>query len=285
MLFPLFFLMNMLKHLRDMAGISVTGNALLFSAALIGIVYALKDGIGDTWVWVNPRVGLYPKFIGTVFFSMASPGVILAIEHDMQKPWNYTKCNGVLNWGMIFVTLLHVLVGVTGYLKWGSETLGNFIRNHHTNDVATLVALIMQALAIYFTYGLQCYMPITILTNEYVFPALEENICKGSLYQWDLIVRFSVSLATCLLAASIPKLELFTGLVGAIGISTLTTLIPITLYILVNYDERGMLRSRMILSVALLLVALFITLCAIIVNIISIVEYFEQKYTRVVRYC
>lgn len=55
----------------------------------------------------------------------------------------------------------------------------------------------MQALAIYFTYGLQCYMPITILTNEYVFPALEENICKGSLYQWDLIVRFSVSLATC----------------------------------------------------------------------------------------
>lgn len=75
-LFPLFFLMNMAKNLADIAPISIVGNVLLIGAAIIGIVYALKDGIGDTWTTIQPSVGLYPKFIGLVFFSMCSPGVV-----------------------------------------------------------------------------------------------------------------------------------------------------------------------------------------------------------------
>ncbi|XP_054011930.1 proton-coupled amino acid transporter-like protein CG1139 [Hylaeus anthracinus] len=277
MFFPIFFLMNMMKHLKDMASAAIVGNVLLFSAALIGTVYALKDGIGEKWVWVSPRIGLYPKFIGTVFFSMVSPGVILAIEHEMETPWNYTKLCGVLHWGMTFITLLHVLVGAIGYLKWGTDALGNFIRNHRVNDVATVAALSMQAIAIYFTYGLQCYMPINILSNAYVLPALEENICKGSPFVWDLIVRFAVSLATCLLAASIPKLDLFTGLVGSICISTLSTLIPVALYILVYYGNYGSRKWRLILGLSLLFIGLVITLCAVVVNLTLIVQYFAQK--------
>lgn len=75
-IFPLFFVMNMARNLADIAPISVAGNILLFAASLIGIVYALKDGIGDTWSSIGPNVSLYPKFIGTVFFSMCSPGVV-----------------------------------------------------------------------------------------------------------------------------------------------------------------------------------------------------------------
>lgn len=75
-LFPFLFLINIVKNLADIAPISVAGNILLVLAGIIGIVYALKDGIGDTWVTIQPRVDLYPKFAGMVFFSMCSPGLV-----------------------------------------------------------------------------------------------------------------------------------------------------------------------------------------------------------------
>jgi len=59
---------------------------------------------------------------------------ILAIEHSMKKPWNYIKMCGILNWGMAFLVLVHIFVGSIGYLKWGPDALGNFIRNHETHD-------------------------------------------------------------------------------------------------------------------------------------------------------
>jgi len=55
----------------------------------------------------------------------------------------------------------------------------------------------MQALAIYFTYGLQCYMPIRILNYGYAIPAIEEGTCKGTPFLWDLIIRFGITIVTC----------------------------------------------------------------------------------------
>lgn len=75
-IFPLLFLMNMAKNLAEIAPISIAGNIFLVAAAIIGIVYALKDGIGDDWFVFGPSVGLYPKFFGMVFFSMCSPGLV-----------------------------------------------------------------------------------------------------------------------------------------------------------------------------------------------------------------
>ncbi|XP_071570071.1 proton-coupled amino acid transporter-like protein acs [Temnothorax nylanderi] len=304
MIFPLLFVMNMLKNLADIAPISIAGNILLLAAGLIGVVYALKDGISDKWNTIGPNINMYPKFIGMVFFSMCSPGVILAIEHSMKKPWDYVKPCGILNWGMAFLVLIHILVGSIGYLKWGPDALGNFIRNHETHDGPTIAALIMQALAIYFTYGLQCYMPIRILKDGYAIPAIEDGTCKGTPFLWDLIIRFGITIVTCkqqflfkplsrvvplslvnlkvnsaeldgILAAAIPKLDLFTGLVGAICISTLATLIPVTLYILVHHEDYGKFKWRLILGGSMFSIAFIAALCAVTTNFILIVKYFR----------
>lgn len=48
----------------------------IYTAAMIGAVYALKDGIGKKWVMIGSDMCLYPKFVGTVFFSMSSPGIV-----------------------------------------------------------------------------------------------------------------------------------------------------------------------------------------------------------------
>lgn len=77
------------------------------------------------------------------------------------------------------------------------------------------------------------------------------------------------------LAAAIPKLDLFTGLVGAICISTLTTLIPTTLYILVHYEDFGKFKWRLLLGVTMFSVALVAAVCAMTTNLILIVRFLK----------
>lgn len=55
----------------------------------------------------------------------------------------------------------------------------------------------MQAMAIYLTYGLQCYMPITILKDNYALPYIERGVWKGTVYLWDMIIRFFITVITC----------------------------------------------------------------------------------------
>jgi len=78
MLFPFLFIMTVMKNPKRMTLISLVGNILIMTAGVIGIIYALKDGIGDTWVIIGSDFESYAKFIGMVFFSMCSPGLVSA---------------------------------------------------------------------------------------------------------------------------------------------------------------------------------------------------------------
>lgn len=56
----------------------------------------------------------------------------------------------------------------------------------------------MQALSIYFTYGLQCYMPIIILLDQYIMPEADDNRPRGKIYFfWNVMIRLIVTLITC----------------------------------------------------------------------------------------
>ena len=87
-LFPLCFVINTMKYLHDIDVISIFGNLLLFAAAMIGAVYALKDGIGEKWVVIGPDMYLYPKFVGTVFFGMSSPGIVSFRLYSVNRTLN-----------------------------------------------------------------------------------------------------------------------------------------------------------------------------------------------------
>ncbi|KAK0078542.1 hypothetical protein PV325_002375 [Microctonus aethiopoides] len=243
-LVPFFLLLNMVKGLNALVPISIVGNLFLSIACIIGIVYAIKYESTNDWVLMASDIKYYPKFIGIVFFALGSPGMIIAIEHSMNKPWDYTKACGVLNWGMGMLIVIHVVVGSIGYYKWGNATMSNFILNHHELDSMTLIALIMQALAIYFTYGLQCYVPITILSEEYANKSIADGYLKGTPYAWEIIARIGVTLFTCISAAAIPKLHLYTNFIGSLCIGTLGFLFPIILYIISNCGNWNELKHR-----------------------------------------
>ena len=128
------------------------------------------------------------------------------------------------------------------------------------------IVILMMSLAIFFSYGLQFYVPIELL-----LPPLKARVSE----QWQLtaefVLRYSIVLFTCklindqksatprvimmsivngkecsnifisyvlvALAAAIPKLDLFISLVGSISSSTLALMAPPIIHSLTYWND------------------------------------------------
>lgn len=54
---------------------------------------------------------------------------VMPLENHMASPQSFTGLCGVLNQGMSFVTLIYVLLGFFGYLRYGDATEGSITYN------------------------------------------------------------------------------------------------------------------------------------------------------------
>ncbi|KAL2717908.1 proton-coupled amino acid transporter 2-like, partial [Vespula squamosa] len=179
--FPFFMLINLSEDLHKMIFNSMVGNIFILNATAIGLAYSFQKDNSEDWKIVSKELVYYPRFFGFVFCSLSSPGLILAIEHSTQKLWNYNKLYGILDQCMTIIVGIHLIVGIVGYIKWGPNVSENFIHNiHKDRDGYTLTALVTQAAAIYFTYGLLSYVPINIVLRQYILPLIETKLRKGT---------------------------------------------------------------------------------------------------------
>lgn len=71
----------------------------------------------------------WPLFFGTVIFSFEGIALVLPLQNSMIEPKNFTKTYGVLNVGMTIVTILFLITGIFGYLKYGEATAGTLTMN------------------------------------------------------------------------------------------------------------------------------------------------------------
>ena len=88
------------------------------------------------------------------------------------------------------------------------------------SSLATLVK-VMMALAIFFSYAIQFYVPVDII-NSYI----QDKISADKHVKVEYLVRLILVLFTFTLAAVIPKLDLFISLVGSVSSSTLALMAP-----------------------------------------------------------
>lgn len=52
----------------------------------------------------------------------------------MRRPQRFIGLGGVLNQGLAAVTLMYILVGFLGYLKFGEATMANITLNFEDSD-------------------------------------------------------------------------------------------------------------------------------------------------------
>ncbi|XP_053594577.1 proton-coupled amino acid transporter-like protein CG1139 [Microplitis demolitor] len=274
-LFPLFLLLNLIRGLNAIAPISIIGNVLIIVAALIGAAYAVIKSESD-WVYVQKDYHKYPKFLGTIFFALSSPALALAIQQDMKEPQHFTRKCGVLNWGMGTLIFMHVIIGIVGYAKYGSSVTGNFVQNHLRLDTVTAIALGVQALGIFFSYGIQCFLPISILHKDYAVRSIQDGCLKGTPYFWNIMIRIAVTLLTCVLAASIPQLQIFTSFVGALCVATLGFIVPVIVFMISHHGKYGRCKWKLILSLFILILGAIAMILATISSIKSTFDYLKE---------
>jgi solute carrier family 36 (proton-coupled amino acid transporter) len=70
-----------------------------------------------------------PLFFGTALFAFEGIALILPLQNAMKKPQSFTKIFGVLNVGMVLVTIIYLLLGTIGYWRYGENSAASLTLN------------------------------------------------------------------------------------------------------------------------------------------------------------
>lgn len=240
MLLPALILMNLIRNLKYLAPLSMIANIFIACGMGITFYYIFLDlPPVDSRPHFAPITEL-PMFFGTAIFALEGIGVVMPLENNMKTPTHFIGCPGVLNLGMFFVVILYAATGFFGFLKYGDDTQASITLNLPAEDVLAQCVKLMIAIAIFFTYSLQFYVPLEIIwKNLKIHFGARKLVAEYS-------IRIFLVICTVGIAIAIPNLGGFISLVGAVCLSTLGLMFP-SLIELVTFWDSGLGRFNWML--------------------------------------
>lgn len=244
---------NCLKNLKILAPFSTLANIVTFIGLGFVLFYVFQDlpSLSE-----RPPVGpieSYPLYFGTVLFALEAVGVFIALEANMEKPKNFVSKFGVLNVGMTLVTILYGFVGFFGYLKYGEASKDAITLSLPEGELLPEITRGLFTFAIFISYALQCYVPISIIWENYFSDEIKKS-SKSNTYLLGL--RVLTTIFTFLVAAAVPHLGLFISLFGAFCLSILGLAFPAIMEICVLWpDKYGTLKWHLWKDLGLVLFA------------------------------
>ncbi|EFA01717.1 Proton-coupled amino acid transporter 4-like Protein [Tribolium castaneum] len=223
------------RQLKHLVPFSIIANVTMVTAFLITLYYMFS---GISSIKIEERklfkdVSLIPLFFSTVLFAMEGIGTMLPIENSMIKP-QFIGCPGVLNVAMSFVVTLYTIIGLFGYIRFGDSVKANVIEELPNSDIAAQVAKLCIAIAVFFTFMLQFYVPCDITWRKLARKIPEKHHNVSQIVMRTILVCFVTGIA-----AAVPKLDAIIGLVGSVFFSTLGLFIPVVIDIILNLGENG----------------------------------------------
>jgi proton-coupled amino acid transporter len=143
--------------------------------------------------------------------------------------------------------------------------------------------------AIFITYNLAFYVSINVLwpavlnSSEYLQSLSADQTNKDDTFLTpkrkltliENLFRMAVVAVTFLLPISIPKIDLFINLVGAVPSSTLNIIFPAILDIAVFWRKDKSI-TRLIKNVLILVFGVFILISGTIVSLKDIIDYYKH---------
>merc|ERR1712020_470839 len=157
-----------------------------------------------------------------------------------------------------------------GYLKFGDTIQASITYNLPPTELAGQITLCLYSLAIFFSYSLQFYVVIDIIKKN----ILEKKWGGRSLIIADMAVRVMVNITTFALAATVPWLDLFVSLLGAVKMSTLSLMAPAIIDTASNWNELGVYNWKMVKNISIFIFGLFGCIIGTIVTLHNIIEKF-----------
>lgn len=260
-----------IRNLRYLAPVSMLANILQFSGLVFTFFYLLQD-LPKSWerkafaTW-----GQLPLFFGTAIYAFEGIGVVLPIENQMKHKHELRGPTGVLNTSMVVVTALYIGVAFFGYLKYGEDVQGSITLNLPVEEWLAQLVILAFTLAIFFSYGLQFYVPVMIL-----LPWVHSKVSRENHLKAEFALRYGLVLITFALAAAVPKLDLFISLVGSVSSSTLALMAPPIIDTVTFWPQMGKLKWRLWRNVFLFTIGFLGFLTGSFVSMKNIVNYFQS---------
>ncbi|XP_075990518.1 solute carrier family 36 member pathetic [Anticarsia gemmatalis] len=232
LLLPLIF-MAWIRNLKYLAPVSMIANA--FMALGLAITFYYLVGTGDLKIdqisnmLIKPVVE-WPEFFSLSIFAMEAIGVVMPLENAMKTPRSMLGVCGVLNKGMSGVTLVYILLGFLGYLRYGESVKDSITLDLAIEELPARIVKISIAIAVYCTYGLQFFVCIEIMWNS-----IKEKFTKRPDLA-DYIMRTIMVTASVSLAVAVPTIGPFMGVIGAFCFSILGLIAPAFIEVITYWD-------------------------------------------------
>lgn len=137
LLIPLI-LMACVRNLKYLAPVSMIAN--IFMAVGLGITFYYLVGTGELMTdnmrdMLFKKPGEWPEFFSLSIFAMEAIGVVMPLENAMKTPRSMLGVCGVLNKGMSGVTIVYILLGFLGYLRYGEGVEDSITLNLEQGDM------------------------------------------------------------------------------------------------------------------------------------------------------
>ncbi|GAB6033217.1 hypothetical protein CHUAL_012821 [Chamberlinius hualienensis] len=224
-------LLNLIRNLKLLVPATVVANVCEIISLGIIFYYVCQDIPHTSSVPMMAPFSTLPLWFGTVIFAFEGIGLVLPLENTMKTPEALGGLNGVLNTGMVIVTVLYVAVAFYGYLKYGDAVKGSITLNLPQTILGNIVCL-TYALAIFLSYAIQFYVPMQVM-----WPPLKEKVSPRLQMLAEIGFRVGIISITFALAILIPQLGLFISLVGSFSGSYLCLVLPPILEMVTFYNE------------------------------------------------
>jgi proton-coupled amino acid transporter len=114
MTIPLIFI-TWIRNLKLLAPVSVVAGIVQLASITVVFYYIFRDSLRP--VSSLPAFGSWsrlPLFFGTAVFAFEGIPLVLPIQKEMGRPWDFKGWTGILNTGMVLITVIYVSMGFYG---------------------------------------------------------------------------------------------------------------------------------------------------------------------------
>ncbi|XP_073974223.1 proton-coupled amino acid transporter 1-like [Rhodnius prolixus] len=214
-------LSSMIRSLKLLTPLSLLSNMCIFFGIFMTAYQCCMDLPSLSERKLVTDYASWPLFLGTTLYNFEGISIVIPLLNEMKDTRRFSSPFGVLNVGLTMVVLLAVIMGFLTYLKFGDDVRGSFTLNLDQGILSEMIMSIV-ALGILLTYPIQFHVAVDVFWWDLVasFGPFKHMVL------YELLLRTVLVLITFVMAAVVPRLNLFISLIGAVCSTTLSLVLP-----------------------------------------------------------
>ncbi|CAD5205930.1 unnamed protein product [Bursaphelenchus okinawaensis] len=201
---------------------------------IMAIVFAMIGIIKDAWLCdlgvkpVDYSVLRVAGGFGTMFFAYGGHAVFPIIQHDMKKPYLFTRSS---NMAYTLVGFMYIPIVVAGNLVYGNNVQPSIINNINTPWIQQTVNIL---------FFMHCALTVVLVMNPMNQQVEHFGGAPAEFSLRRVLCRTGVMLAAVFVAETFPRFGPLIDLIGGTAFTATSFIFPVVFYLFVNAKDKKM---------------------------------------------